>query len=93
MAKTLDRSKDFGEIFGGGRERFEQGGCYFDATGQEIVAAAPKTLSKKEQAAEEARLVREKEEAELAAAIAAEEAAEKSLLDEQLDAQAEVTGE
>jgi hypothetical protein len=50
-------------------------------------------LSKKEQAAEEARFVREKEEAELAAGIAAEEGAEKSLLDEQLDAQAEVTGE
>ena len=41
MARTLDRSKPYGEIFGFDHEgrRFEQHGAYFDGAGDEIGAA------------------------------------------------------
>ena len=41
MARTLDRSKPYGEIFGFDPEgrRFEQDGAYFDGAGDEIGAA------------------------------------------------------
>ena len=41
MARTLDRSKPYGEIFGFDPEgrRFEQDGAYFDGAGDEIAPA------------------------------------------------------
>lgn len=39
MAKTLDRTRPFGESFGGsGPERFHQDDSWFDAEGNEIVS-------------------------------------------------------
>ena len=34
--RTLDRSKPFGEVFGGGMIGFEQDGYYFDRAGNQI---------------------------------------------------------
>ena len=41
MARTLDRSKPYGKIFGFDPEgrRFEQDGAYFDGAGDEIASA------------------------------------------------------
>ena len=50
MARTLDRARPFGEIFGFDPEgrRYEQDGVYFDAAGDEIGGSepAPRTRSR-----------------------------------------------
>ena len=33
---SLDRKKPYGEIYGGGKARYEQGGVYFDHEGEEV---------------------------------------------------------
>lgn len=40
MAKTLDRSRDFGEVCGAGVARYEQDGALFDADGKKIKATS-----------------------------------------------------
>ena len=46
MAKTLDRTRPFGESFGGsGPERFHQDDTWFDALGNEV-GGAPKASKK-----------------------------------------------
>jgi hypothetical protein len=82
MAKTLDRSKDFGEIFGGGKGRYVQGDAIFDAAGNELieeasVAGAPVKNGKKGN--------------DVVAPVAVAEPGQASLLDDQLAAQAGVT--
>ena len=75
MGKQLDRSRQFGEIFGGsGGAKFEQDGCLFDVHG-EMIGDEPKV---------EAKPARKK------AAEAPAEPESLSLLDEQLAAQGEV---
>ena len=44
MARKLDKKKDFATVHGPGIGRYEQGGCIFDASGNEVVpdgAAVP----------------------------------------------------
>lgn len=104
MAKKLDKSKPYGEIYGGGRARYEQGAAFFDVHGELVIynpAADPDAEAK---AAEEARLAEEKAKADAAAGkggkVKKEEKqptepvkdAQAAQLDDQLAAQATVTG-
>lgn len=90
MAKRLDRKKDFGEIFGGGRRRYEQAGCYFDVHGELVEdeqPVSPKAEAKENPAAEvktRSEGGHGKEDGKKA------EDRQSSLLDDQLAAQAQV---
>lgn len=84
MAKKLDKNKNFGEIFGGGRKRYLQDGRYFDVHGDEIAQAAEGSVAVP---AEEMPKKGGKGKA------AAAENEQASLLDDQLAAQAAVVEE
>ena len=88
MAKGLDKNRPYGEIFGGGRLRYEQDGSFFDVHGELVDESAA------DDSADKAKALAEKE-AE-AKALAKNQKAQKekdpqeSLLDDQLAAQAGV---
>lgn len=77
MARTLDRTKDFGTICGGeGEARFFQDGAYFDNDGDEIGG---------EEEAERELTPAEKRKATMAAKAAAQ--TEQPTMDAELEAQ------
>lgn len=84
MARSLDKKKEFGEVFGGGRIRYEQDGVLFDVHGDEIV----------EEGAQEQPPAGDKGKGKGKGKQADQEqadAAQQALLDEQLAAQADLT--
>lgn len=78
MAKGLDKNRPYGEIFGGGRLRYEQDGSFFDVHGELVdESAADDSADKAKALAKNQKAQKEKD-------------PQESLLDDQLAAQAGV---
>jgi len=80
MAKGLDKNRPYGEIFGGGRLRYEQDGSFFDVHGELVDESAA------DDSADKAKALAEKE-AE-AKALAEKEAEAKALAEKEAEAKA-----